>query len=119
MRAELERLVAALCKAGYEKHGGLRIMRRGEMLALRKGYLRDGLLTDGLKNQCHVQIVAMADETVAVFAHVEPYGYGLRHFISAVCDRANYGAGASMLRRDLKRAGLVATMFAPVNKGKS
>jgi len=56
--------------------------------------------------QNHVQLVVVPEEDgLAVFAHTEPYGYGWKHLVSAVCDRANYGAGAAMLLRDVQEKG--------------
>jgi len=102
---DLIRLTEALCAAGYEKHGGLRITRRGELLTFRKRYLVSG----DVKQQNHVQVVAMVSpkgrESIGVFGHTEPYGYGISHLISAVRDGANFSAGALMLRKDLKEHG--------------
>jgi hypothetical protein len=113
---DLIRLTEALCAAGYEKHGGLRITRRGELLTFKKRFevvknikrasgfvTRDNVET--LVQQNHVQVVAMPDNTIGIFGHVEPYGYGWRHFWSGVCNRANFGAGATMLRKDLREHG--------------
>ena len=119
---DLIRLMEALCAAGYEKHGGLRITRRGELLTFRKRFARTVAVpkekkfssslvavpragTSSIDQQNHVQVVAMPDNTIGIFGHVEPYGYGLRHFVSAVCDRADFRIGAMMLRKDLREHG--------------
>jgi hypothetical protein len=108
IQAKLITLCEALSAAGYEKHGGLRITRRGELLSLRNCYSpypEGGAAEHGSLQQNHVQVVNQEDGSVAVYAHIEPYGHGLRHFISAVCDKANYGAGTLMLRRHLQEQG--------------
>lgn len=111
LRAAIERAVTALCAAGYVKHGGLRITRRGELLTLRNCFtpypgVKEGVKEGGKLLQNHVQLVAMPDDTVALFGHVEPYGHGLAHFVSAVCDKADFAAGAKMLRKVLQSFGL-------------
>ena len=91
-------LTVALHNAGYEQHKGPRIIRTGEVIAFRRCF--DGAL--GLR-QVHVQVVSLDTGLwLGAFAHTEPYGYGIHHVISAVCDKANFGAGAAVLLRDLK-----------------
>jgi purine nucleoside permease len=94
-------LSVALHRAGYAAHRGPRITREAEVLTYRKRFT-----VQGATRQNHIQVVCLNDaKDLGVFAHTEPWGYGLQHFLSAICDKANYGAGAAMLLRDLKRAG--------------
>jgi hypothetical protein len=102
LRVQIERAVAALSAEGYVKHGGLRVTRRGELLALRNCFYPGGSEENRrTQYQNHVQLVAMPDDTVAIFGHIEPYGHGVAHLYSAVLDKADFAAGARMLRRHL------------------
>lgn len=83
--------------AGYQVHEGPRTTRAGEIRA----WLR--LLGEG--RQVHVQEVALEGGDVALFAHTEPEGWGLRHLVAAVLDQVSFQAGARVLKRDLRAMG--------------
>jgi hypothetical protein len=96
-REDVRSFRGALLALGYRFHAGLRSTRRGETQA----WLAD----IGRGRQAHVQEARRSDGRVAVFAHTEPAGVGLRHAISAALDRASFSGGARVLLRDLRGHG--------------
>jgi len=86
-----------LLSKGYKPHTGLRTIRAREQQAWVAPVGRD--------RQVHVQEVRRANGRIAVFAHTEPAGYGLRHAVAAILDRASFSGGARVLLRDLRDDG--------------
>jgi hypothetical protein len=86
-----------LLATGYKPHTGPRSKREGEIQAWVKFI--------GRSRQVHAQEELLDDGDVAVFAHSEPAGTGLDHFIAAMLDRASFSGGARVLRADLRSRG--------------
>jgi hypothetical protein len=57
------------------------------------------------KRQIHVQEVQLPDGRICAFAHTEPAGYGLRHFLSYLFRGADWVEGDNILREDLCKMG--------------
>lgn len=83
-----------LIRAGYTPHNGPRTTRPNEICAW--------IIPIGFGRQVHVQEELRTNGDVAVFAHTEPEGYGLRHFVSAVRDKASFQGGSRKLRNDVR-----------------
>lgn len=96
-KRERRKFRGTLFSLGYQPHTGPRTQRDGEIQAW--------VAPIGRGRQIHVQEELLRDGSIAVFAHTEPEGYGLDHFIAAVLDKASYSGGARALRSDLRRKG--------------
>ena len=86
-----------LLASGYKPHTGPRVRRENEVQAW------VAPLPGG--RQVHVQEVRRRNGDIAVYAHTEPEGAGLRHGISALTDGASFQGGARALKSDLRRQG--------------
>lgn len=92
---DLPALLQALERAGYVEHKGPRITRSRELVAYVRPLERE-------PRQIHVQIIDCGPGAgFDVFAHTEPWGWGLAHLWAALTDRVSYQHGARILRADL------------------
>ena len=87
----------ALLASGYRFHDGPRTTREREVQAW--------VANIGRGRQVHVQEERRRDGSVAIFAHTEPEGHGLRHLVAAVLDQTSFSGGARALLADLRARG--------------